>query len=88
MAYTPPVGAGSPYANYNGNPLRANMPALMPVIMPAARQEGVRAREVVAVVHHTPSGDLIEYNQTALPIIQRANALHPHGAGTYRFEKR
>lgn len=88
MAYTPPIGGGSPYINHSGNPLRQAKAAALPYPQPQAPAQGVRARDVVAVVHHTAAGDVVEYNQAALPAIQRANALAPHGGGTYKFAKR
>ena len=92
MTYSPPpVGGGaSPYVNYSGNPLRATAKAaaLPHVPQHPTPAHGMRARDVKAVVHHTPAGDMVEYNATALPAIQRANAPAPHGGGAYKFEKR
>lgn len=88
MSYIPPAG-GSPYVNHSGNPLRVKPSAT--VVVPqgvATPPQGVRARDVVAVVHHTAAGDVVEYNNVAAPAIQQANAPQPHGGGVYQFAKR
>lgn len=88
MAFTPRIGGGSPYVNHDGNPLRSHKAAALPTPRPVKEAEGVRARDVVAVIHHTPAGDVVERNQIGLDAIQRANKPHPHGGGTYAFAKR